>query len=71
MEDGQRDSAEIQQKDSNRGDKVDYRDNHLPRPPARNEWRHVDANYVMAKQEATIVSVRQVPHDHQATATFR
>ena len=56
--------AKIQQEDWNRGDKVDYKQNHLRRPPAGNEWRQVDGNYVMAKQDGTIVSVRQAPHDH-------
>jgi Ni/Co efflux regulator RcnB len=46
------------------GDKVDYKQNHLRRPPAGNEWRQIDGNYVMAKQDGTIVSVRQAPHDH-------
>ena len=56
--------AKIQQEDWNRGDKVDYKQNHLRRPPAGNEWRQIDGNYVMAKQDGTIVSVRQAPHDH-------
>jgi Ni/Co efflux regulator RcnB len=56
--------AKIQQEDWNRGDKVDYKQKHLSRPPAGNEWRQVDGNYVMAKQDGTIVSVRQASHDH-------
>jgi Ni/Co efflux regulator RcnB len=56
--------AKVQQEDWNRGDKVDYKQNHLRRPPAGNEWRQIDGNYVMAKQDGTIVSVRQAPHDH-------
>jgi Ni/Co efflux regulator RcnB len=56
--------AKIQQEDWNRGDKVDYKHNHLSRPSAGNEWRQVDGNYVMAKHDGTIVSVRQAPHDH-------
>ena len=56
--------AKIQQEDWNRGDKVDYKQNHLRRPPAGKEWRQVDGNYVMAKQDGTIVSVRQAPHNH-------
>jgi len=55
--------SKIQQEDWNRGDKVDYRQNHLRRPPAGHEWRQIDGNYVMAKQDGTIVSVRQAPHD--------
>ena len=56
--------AKIQQEDWNRGDKVDYKQNHLSRPPAVNGWRQVDGNYVMAKQDGTIVPVCQAPHDH-------
>jgi Ni/Co efflux regulator RcnB len=55
--------SKLQQEDWNRGDKVDYRQNHLPRPSAGREWRQIDGNYVMAKQDGTIVSVRRAPHD--------
>jgi Ni/Co efflux regulator RcnB len=56
--------ARIQQEDWNRGDKVDYRQNHLRRPPEGHEWRQIDGNYVMARQDGTIVSVRRAPRDH-------
>ena len=56
--------SKVQQEDWNRGDKVDYRQNHLRRPPAQHEWRQIDGNYVLANQDGTIVSVRHVPH-HQ------
>lgn len=55
--------AKIQQEDWNRGEKVDYKQYHLRRPPAGNEWRQIDGNYVLAKQDGTIVSVREAPHD--------
>ena len=55
--------AKIQQEDSKRGDKADYRHNHLRRPPAGQEWRQIDGNYVMAREDGTIVSVRHAPHD--------
>jgi Ni/Co efflux regulator RcnB len=55
--------AKVQQEDWNRGDKVDYRQNHLRRPPAGHEWRQIDGNYVLAKQDGTIVSVRHTHHD--------
>jgi Ni/Co efflux regulator RcnB len=54
--------SKIQQEDWNRGDKVDYRQNHLSRPPAGHEWRQIDGNYVLANQDGTIVSVRKAPH---------
>jgi Ni/Co efflux regulator RcnB len=56
--------AKVQQEDWNRGDKIDYRQNHLSRPPAGHEWRQIDGNYVLARQDGTIVSVRQAHHDH-------
>jgi Ni/Co efflux regulator RcnB len=56
--------TKIQQEDWTRGAKVDYKQNHLRRPPAGNEWRQIDGNYVMAKHDGTIVSVRQASHDH-------
>ena len=55
--------SRIQQEDWNRGDKVDYRQNHLRRPPEGHEWRQIDGNYVMARQDGTIVSVRHAHHD--------
>ena len=54
----------IQQEDWNRGEKDDYKLYHLRRPSAGNEWRQVDGNYVMARHDGTIVSVRQAPHNH-------
>jgi len=41
----------------------DHRQNHLRRPPAGHEWRQIDGNYVMARQDGTIVSVRHASHD--------
>jgi Ni/Co efflux regulator RcnB len=55
--------AKVQQEDWNRGDKIDYRQNHLRRPPAGHEWRQIDGNYVMANQDGVIVSVRHAPHN--------
>jgi Ni/Co efflux regulator RcnB len=56
--------AKVQPEDWNRGDKVvDYRQNHLRRPPAGHEWRQIDGNFVMAKQDGTIVSVRHASHN--------
>lgn len=59
-----RTGTKIHEDDWNRGDKVDYRQNHLRRPAAGTEWRQIDGNYVMAKHDGTIVSVRQTPHRH-------
>ena len=57
--------SKIQNEDWNRGDKVDYRQNHLRRPPARHEWRQIDGNYVLANRDGVIVSVRQAPRDQR------
>jgi len=56
--------TKIQTEDWSRGDKVDYKQNHLRRPPEGNEWRQIDGNYVMARQDGTIVSVRRAPQGH-------
>ena len=56
--------SKIQQEDWNRGDKVDYRQNHLRRPPTGHEWRQIEGNYVLANQDGTIASVRRAPKDH-------
>jgi Ni/Co efflux regulator RcnB len=55
--------SQIQQEDWNRGDKVDYKQNHLRRPAAGHEWPQIDGNYVLANKDWVIVSVRQAPHD--------
>ena len=36
------------QEDWSRGQRVDYRQNHLRAPPRGYEWRQVDGNYVLA-----------------------
>jgi Ni/Co efflux regulator RcnB len=54
--------SKIQHEDWDRGDKVDYRQNHLRRPPAGHEWRQIDGNFVMAREDGTIVSIRLAPH---------
>lgn len=58
-----RTGEKVQPEDWNRGDKVDYRHNHLRRPPEGHEWRQIDGNYVMAREDGTIVSVRRIPRD--------
>jgi Ni/Co efflux regulator RcnB len=56
--------SRIPQEDWNRGEKADYRANHLRRPPEGHEWRRIDGNYVLANHDGTIVSVRPAPHTH-------
>ena len=56
--------SKIQQEDWSRGDKVDYKQNHLPRPRTGHEWREIDGNYVLANQDGIVVSVRRAPRDH-------
>ena len=59
-----RSGSTMQQDDWGRGDRVDYRQNHLRRPPAGHEWRQIDGNYVMANQFGVVVSVRRAPHSN-------
>jgi Ni/Co efflux regulator RcnB len=40
--------APIKHEDWDRGDRVDYHQNHLSAPPRGYEWRSVDGHYVMA-----------------------
>jgi Ni/Co efflux regulator RcnB len=60
--------SQIKQDDWNRGDKVDYQAKHLKKAPAGHEWRQIDGNYVLAKEDGTIVSVRPAPRDHQKSS---
>jgi Ni/Co efflux regulator RcnB len=54
--------APIKQEDWNRGDKVDYRQNHLSAPPRGYEWRTVDGNNVLANSSTfQIRAVVRVP----------
>ena len=56
--------SRIPQEDWNRGDKVDYRANHLQRPPEGHEWRHIDGDYVLADRDGTVHTVRRAPRDN-------
>ena len=57
--------SRVRQEDWNRGDTVDYRANHLNRPPEGHEWRQIDGNYVLADRDGTIDSVRPAPRNHE------
>jgi Ni/Co efflux regulator RcnB len=57
--------SRISQEDWNRGDRVDYRANHLQRPPEGHEWRRIDGNWVLANQDGTVVSVRRAPRNQE------
>jgi Ni/Co efflux regulator RcnB len=43
-----RKGAAIRHEDWDRGEKVDYRQNHLSAPPRGYEWRMVDGHYLLA-----------------------
>ena len=43
-----RKGAPVKHEDWDRGDKVDYHQNHLSAPPQGYEWRMIDGNYVLA-----------------------
>ena len=54
--------APIKQEDWNRGEKVDYRQNHLSAPPRGYEWRMVDGNHVLANSSTfQIRAVVRIP----------
>lgn len=42
-----RKGARMGRDDWNRGRRIDWRENHLRRPPRGYEWREVDGNYVL------------------------
>ncbi len=46
----------MQHTDWDRGEKVDYRTNHLRRPPSGYEWRLVDGNYVLAAVATGVIA---------------
>lgn len=51
-----RKGAKIQTEDWGRGRPVDYRANHLRKPPRGHEWRDVDGNYVMAAAATGVIA---------------
>jgi Ni/Co efflux regulator RcnB len=54
--------APIKNEDWNRGQQVDYRQNHLSAPPNGYQWRMVDGNYVLANtSNLQIRAVVRVP----------
>ena len=46
----------MQNADWARGEKVDYRQYHLRRPPSGYEWRLVDGNYVLAAVATAVIA---------------
>ena len=46
----------MRQEDWNRGEKIDYRQYHLRRPPSGYEWREIDGNYVLAAVATGVVA---------------
>jgi Ni/Co efflux regulator RcnB len=57
--------SHVPREDWDRGNRVDYRANHLRRPPEGHEWRQIDGDYVMADQDGRIVTVRPAPRNHE------
>jgi Ni/Co efflux regulator RcnB len=49
--------AKINHDDWARGEQVDWHAHHLRKPPAGYDWRLVDGNYVLAKDDGTIFTV--------------
>lgn len=48
--------AHMRNEDWARGERVDYKQYHLRRPPSGYEWRLVDGNYVMAAVATGVVA---------------
>jgi Ni/Co efflux regulator RcnB len=57
--------SHIRDEDWSRGDKVDYHQYHLQRPPSGHEGRRIDGNFVLANPNGVIVSVRPAPRNHE------
>ena len=54
--------APIKHEDWDRGEKVDYHNNHLSAPPRGYEWRTVDGQYVLANTSSyQIRTVVRIP----------
>ena len=54
--------ASLRHEDWDRGDKVDYHQNHLGAPPRGYEWRMVDGHYVLANSPSfQIHTVVRIP----------
>jgi Ni/Co efflux regulator RcnB len=51
-----RKGGRIERNDWNRGQRVDYRQQHLSRPPRGYEWRRVDNNYVLAAAATGLIA---------------
>jgi Ni/Co efflux regulator RcnB len=48
--------AKIRNEDWQRGEHIDYRQNHLRAPPRGYEWRMVDGNYVLAAVATGVIA---------------
>jgi Ni/Co efflux regulator RcnB len=46
----------MRHEDWDRGERVDYRQYHLRRPPNGYEWRMVDGNYVLAAVATGVIA---------------
>jgi Ni/Co efflux regulator RcnB len=46
----------MRHEDWDRGEKVDYHQYHLRRPPSGYEWRLVDGNYVLAAVATGVIA---------------
>jgi Ni/Co efflux regulator RcnB len=52
----------MKQEDWARGEKIEYKQYHLKRPPSGYEWRLVDGNYVLAAVDTGIITTVVVAH---------
>ena len=59
--------APIKREDWDRGDKIDYRQNHLSTPPRSGEWRAVDGQ-PRSREQFNVPDPHRCPHT--VTTTF-
>ena len=55
-------NATLKHEDWERGERIEYKDKHLKRPPEGFEWRLIDGNYVLAESSSGRISTVVVVH---------
>ena len=55
-------NSTLKHEDWERGERIEYKDKHLKRPPEGFEWRLIDGNYVLAESSSGRISTVVVVH---------
>jgi Ni/Co efflux regulator RcnB len=55
-------NATMKHEDWDRGERIEWKEKHLKRPPEGFEWRMIDGNYVMAEGSSGRISTVVVVH---------